>query len=232
MSSLSKALSICWQIWNDKNASIFKNEKPFHYRSFTRIMNMVNDYFKENSGHAEKADEVAEDNLIKWQCPMSPYFKINFDGSVANFVAAGGFVGRSWENKPILVEAMNLGSMTINVVEALALREALIWARIKNLNYVIVEGDSKLVIDAVCSACDVPWNLRSIIEDIRWCATFFHDIKWRHIFREANFVADAITFVGLKRKELCIWDACIPIEANMAFLFDCNGTGCVRGSSL
>ena len=59
-----------------------------------------------------------------------------------------------------------------------------------------VEGDSKLVIDAVCGACDVPWNLRSIIEDIRW-STNFQDIKWRHIFREANFVADAIASVGL-----------------------------------
>lgn len=72
---------------------------------------------------------------------------------------------------------MNLGSVTINVVKALALRETLIWARSRNLNYVIVEGDSKLAIDAVRSAYDVPWNLRSIIKDIRWCATFFHDTK-------------------------------------------------------
>ncbi|KAB2606263.1 hypothetical protein D8674_005980 [Pyrus ussuriensis x Pyrus communis] len=196
MNSLSKALAICWQIWNDRNASIFKNEKPFHYRSFTCAMNMVNNYFKENSGHAEKADAVAKDNLIKWKCPMSSHFKINFDGSVANFVVAGGFVVRSWENKHILAGAMNLGYVTINVVETLALREALIWARRRNLNHVIVEGDSKLVIDAVRS------------------------------------VADAISSVGLKRTELCIWDVCLPIEANMAFLFYCNGNGCVRGSSL
>ncbi|KAB2630634.1 hypothetical protein D8674_008153 [Pyrus ussuriensis x Pyrus communis] len=111
---------------------------------------------------------------------------------------------------------MNLGSVTINVAEALALRETLIWARRRNMKYMFVEGDSKLVIDAVCGACDVPWNLRSIIEDIR----------------EGNFVTDVIVYVGLKRKELCIWDACLPMEANLAFLFDCNGYGCVRGSSL
>lgn len=95
ISSLSKFLAICWQIGNDRNASIFKNEKPFHYRSFTHAMNMVNDYFKENSGYAKKADAVVEDNLIKWQCPISPYFKINFDGSIANSVSTGGFVVRS-----------------------------------------------------------------------------------------------------------------------------------------
>lgn len=90
----------------------------------------------------------------------------------------------------------------------------------------VVEGDSKLVIDAVRGSCDAPWNLRSIIEDIRWCVGFFHDIKWRHIFKEANFVADAIASVGFKKNELCIWDACRPTEANMAFIFDCNGSGC------
>nr|XP_028961667.1 uncharacterized protein LOC114826081 [Malus domestica] len=159
-------------------------------------MTTVNDYFKDNFGHLEEAEAVAEENLIKWQCPMSPYVKINFDGSVSNYVAVGGFVIRNWDNKPILAGAMNLGSVTINVVEALALREALIWARRRNLKYVFMERDSKLVIDAVRGASDVPWNLRSIIEDIRWCATNFQDIKWRHIFREANFVADARASVG------------------------------------
>ncbi|KAB2597582.1 hypothetical protein D8674_000502 [Pyrus ussuriensis x Pyrus communis] len=195
-------------------------------------MTTVNDYFKENSGHLEEAKAVAEENMIKWQCPMSPYIKINFVDSVSNSVVAEGFVIRNWDSKPILVGAMNLGSVTINVVEALALREALIWARRRNLKYAFVEGDSKLVINAVRGACDVPWNLRSIIEDIRWCAINFQDIKWRHIFRETNFVADAIAYVGLKRKELCIWDACLPMEAKLVFLFDCNAYGYVRGSSL
>ncbi|CAN6676010.1 unnamed protein product [Malus baccata var. baccata] len=165
-------------------------------RSFTRAMNMVNDYFKDNSGHAEKTEEVAEDNLIKRQGPMSLYVKIIFDGSVSNSLAAGGFVVINWESKPILTGAMNMG------------------------------------FDTVRGACDAPWNLRSIIENLRWCATYFHDIKWRHIFREANFVADAMTSIRLNIKELCIWDACLLVEANMAFLFYCNGTGCVRGFSL
>lgn len=52
---------------------------------------------------------------------MAPYVKINFDGSVTNQVAAGGFVVRNWESKPILAGARNLGSVTINVAEALAL---------------------------------------------------------------------------------------------------------------
>ncbi|CAN6579181.1 unnamed protein product [Malus baccata var. baccata] len=61
--------------------------------------------------------------------------------------------------------AINLGSTTINVAEALAL---------------------------------LPRNLRSIIEDIRWCASSFQDIKWGHAFEEANFVVDVVASVELK----------------------------------
>lgn len=48
VSNLNKAVSICWQIWNDTNGSIFRNVNPVHNRAFLRAMAMVNDYFKEN----------------------------------------------------------------------------------------------------------------------------------------------------------------------------------------
>ena len=165
-----------------------------------------------------KTEERVEESLIKWQCPPNPYIKINFDGSVSNSVAAGGFVARNGNCKPVLAGVMNFGSVSINVAEALALREALLWARRRNWIHVWVEG----------GACEVPWNLEPIIEDIRWCAKSFQDIRWSHIFREINFVADAAN-IGLKSSNLCIWDACLPMEALLAFRFDCNGFGCVRG---
>lgn len=84
LSSLSKALAICWQIWNDRNASILKKEKMFHYRSFTNAMSIVDDYFKENSGQTEKTKSANEYNVISWQWPMAPYVKINFNGSITN----------------------------------------------------------------------------------------------------------------------------------------------------
>ncbi|KAB2602378.1 hypothetical protein D8674_003383 [Pyrus ussuriensis x Pyrus communis] len=204
VSNLSKALAICWQIWNDRNGSIFMNEKPLYTRSFLQAMAMVNDYFKDN-----------------WKCPMSSYVKINFDGSVSNSLAARGFVIRNWNSKTILAGAMNMGFSTINIAEALALHEALIWARRRSMTHVLMKGDSKLIIDVVRGAYEVSWNLRSIIEDIRW-----------HVFKEENFVTDTMASVGLKTDNFCIWDACLPVEANLALLFDCNGSDYVRGFSL
>nr|XP_028952153.1 uncharacterized protein LOC103439107 [Malus domestica] len=167
VSNFSKAISICWQIWNGRNGCIFRKERHIHTRAFIRAMSMVNEYFKDNVKSWENTLVTSDDKVIKWNCPSYPYVKINFDGSVSNSLAAGGFIIRNWSGKPILAGAMSLGSSTINVAEAMALCEALIWARRRNLTHVCAEGDSKLIIDVVRGACETPWNLRSIIEDIR-----------------------------------------------------------------
>ncbi|XP_050111725.1 uncharacterized protein LOC126590273 [Malus sylvestris] len=144
-------------------------------------------------------------------------------------MAAGGFVVRNWDSIPILAGAMKFSSVSINVAEALALREALIWAKRRNWRHVWVEGDSKLVLDAICGACDVPWNLKPVIEDIKSCANSFQGIRWSHIFREANFIADALASISLNSSNLCIWEACLPIDAHLPFQFDCEVTSSERG---
>ena len=55
-----------------------------------------------------------------------------------------------------------------------------------------MEGDSKLVIDAVNGVSAPPWRLKKIIEDISILVQDLEAVQFNHIFREANFVADAI----------------------------------------
>ena len=44
-------------------------------------------------------------------------------------------------------------------------------------------------------ALEIEVHLR-ISEDIRWLAGFFEDICWKHVYRKAKFLADAITSIG------------------------------------
>ena len=67
VSCLRKALSICLQIWNDRNASILKNENPKPYQSVIRTLTMAKEYFKENTSHEKNLEAGCQDNLIKWQ---------------------------------------------------------------------------------------------------------------------------------------------------------------------
>ncbi|TQD74300.1 hypothetical protein C1H46_040161 [Malus baccata] len=45
----------------------------------------------------------------------------------------------------------------------------------------------------------------------------------QHVFKEANFVADAATTMGFKVANFYIWDGTLPPVARKALLFDCIG---------
>ncbi|XP_050150476.1 uncharacterized protein LOC126625420 [Malus sylvestris] len=192
-------------------------------------MAVANEFFKENVSGRVRVESMSSSDIIKWRKPPNLPVKINFDGSIINSVATGGFMIRNELGNPLIVGALNLGQNTINVVEPLALREAICWATSKNLSHIIIESDSKLIIDYVQGKCEMPWNLRSILEDVKWCVGGFQEVKWCHIFRETNFMDDALASVGIKSANLCISDACIPFEAKPTLLFDTLGTGCTRG---
>lgn len=53
-----------------------------------------------------------------------------------------------------------------------------------------------MVIEAIKGVYNPPWRLKTILEDIRWLAELFLEICWKLVFREANFLVDAITRVG------------------------------------
>ncbi|CAL8160771.1 unnamed protein product [Prunus armeniaca] len=55
-----------------------------------------------------------------------------------------------------LAGAKKLGEVSITVAEFFALRDGLAYAVSKGWRYIMVEGDSKLVIDSVKNLCSVP----------------------------------------------------------------------------
>ncbi|XP_048425065.1 uncharacterized protein LOC125470269 [Pyrus x bretschneideri] len=108
---------------------------------------MANEY-----NNVNKKNYVAcrkQEGLIRWQLPRDNFFKSNFDSSVRNFVAATGFILRNDWGEPVMAGARSLGEVTINVVECIALRDALWMVKSRGLKKIMVEGDSKLVVDVV-----------------------------------------------------------------------------------
>lgn len=57
-------------------------------------MTTATTYFKENMKYSNRAKKN-NSNSIKWCRPSYPFVKINFDGSILNSVAAGGYVIRN-----------------------------------------------------------------------------------------------------------------------------------------
>ena len=105
------------------------------------------------------------------------------------------------------------------------MKEGLAFAARKGFHNVQVEGDSKLVIHAVLGHWDVPWNLLTVVKEIRELAKKFFAIKWNHIFREVNFVEDAFAKHGSRILSNHIWESVTPQFTSYALNFDCIDTG-------
>ncbi|KAL6128126.1 hypothetical protein ACLB2K_071482 [Fragaria x ananassa] len=99
-----------------------------------------------------------------WSPPHSNHIKINFDESVQRRAVAGGFVFQDSEGKVLLATAKSFGNATIPTVEATALRDSLVKAKGQGCSNIQVEGDSKLVIDAINGRISTPWRLLKIIK--------------------------------------------------------------------
>lgn len=79
-------------------------------------------------------------------------------------------------------------------------------AKSKGFSRIVVESGSKLVIESICGAYNTPWRLKVILEDIHRLAGFFENICWKYVFKEANFLMDAITSVGFSVADFRVWD--------------------------
>ena len=160
LSDLSKALLICWQIWNDRNNLTFCNCKVHPARVPMVATTVGSEYYNTNkSSRSIRNFDVVHrcSQIIKWKAPRALWLKINFNSSVVGSQAAAGFVIRDHSGSTIVSGTRNLEENTISIAEALALRDALKFAKVKGFKDICVEGDSKLVIDSILNKCRMPW---------------------------------------------------------------------------
>ncbi|XP_004309278.1 PREDICTED: uncharacterized protein LOC101298847, partial [Fragaria vesca subsp. vesca] len=128
--------------------------------------------------------------------------------------------------------AFNAGSTTVPVAEALALRNSLIEAKRRGFTKVEIEGDSKLVLDAINGHSTPPWRIRKLCQDIKALRSSFEFVSFKHVFREANFVANAFANLGHRLENHRVWEECVPPDVALALTFDYVNSGCARGTSI
>lgn len=74
----------------------------------------------------------------------------------------------------------------------MTLRESLRQATCAGHSHIIMEGDSKILIDSIIGTGPIPWRIKFFVQDIGRVAAHYSHICFVHIWREVNFVADAI----------------------------------------
>ncbi|CAL2255073.1 unnamed protein product [Prunus armeniaca] len=132
------------------------------------------------------------------------------------------FTGRiniKWKPLPLDWVKVNFDGL-VHVAKCLALRDGLAHAIHKGWQKILVEGDSKLIIDCVNNLVSVPWSISLLVQDIRLLSSYCKEVSFQHIFREANFTADAIASLGRSLTLSRLWDRGLLLSCSVPFYFD------------
>ena len=126
---------------------------------------------------------TTSNHLVRWFRPPSEFVKLTFNGSLINSSALGGFIIWDWTNKLVKDGATYYDDTFVIVAEARALRDEpqlVIWA---GFNNIIIEGDNKIVSQALKRKIQVLWQISIIIEDTpMWQNEGIH-LLITHMFR-------------------------------------------------
>ncbi|XP_057760081.1 uncharacterized protein LOC130980412 [Arachis stenosperma] len=221
-------------LWYDRNKLVFEGKISapgmvaisIHKRT-TEVLNCLRkNLIKEQANRS--------DHLIRWIPPPESIIKINVDGlfySHNNNAACGGVFRDQW-GRFLKGFSCNLGSCSIMHAELWAVIKGLQIAMANDIHHVIIESDSKMALNFVRNGCLDSHPCATLIKDINILAGRIPSIKWNHIFREANTVADCLAKKGHElRNGLHIFDA--PLPDSLHFLFsDFHGCLRLRGPTL
>ena len=129
--------------------------------------------------------------LFRSTPPGDEYYKVNFDGALfqADNCAGIGVVIRNGDGQVMASRSQNIPlPSTVIEVEALAARRALILAQETGFTRVVLEGDSQILINALKTGLHTLAHFRHIVQDIRYLAPSFSDVRYSHVCRQCNTV--------------------------------------------
>ena len=130
-----------------------------------------------------------------WTPLGASYYKINFDGTI--FESSGraglGVVVKDMEGMVIAALSQNIQlPNSVDSIEALAARRAIILAQEISLTQVVMEGDSLKVIAAINSLKQSRTQWGYVIEDIKKASLCLQACSFCHVSSRGNSLAHSL----------------------------------------
>ena len=164
---------VAWSIWWWRNRVRLK-QKTWQV---DEVVQRASELLREFWDVQKKGNRVVEHGKdLRWKPPDSGLYKINFDGALFadQGSAAIGVVIRDWEGQVIAAlseKVRHPGS--VDLVEALATRQAISFAKELNIHQMVIEGDSLRVIQAINEARPVQTLYGHVVDDIRFLSSSY-----------------------------------------------------------
>ena len=161
-------------------------------------------------------------HAVKWRPPIAPCVKANFDGTIfsQDGLAGIGVIIQNEQGLVMTVLSQQIPSpASVEMVEVLAARQALLFAKELGFDKVVMEGDSKTVIKAILGDYMDCSYMGHVLQDIKLLFSSFSFISVKHIHREGNFVAHKLARQAI-RNPFLVWMESVPPDVLDVYQLD------------
>ncbi|XP_059070510.1 uncharacterized protein LOC131860152 [Cryptomeria japonica] len=129
-------------------------------------------------------------------------FKLNFDGAARQGLAVGGSVIKTHNGSLVATYMRNLNGHSSNQAEAMDLAWVVHFTLSMGIRAMDIEGDSKLIIDAVTTQDKLNKLIEGIARDIIRLILGLDSFCIMHIYKEGNGVVNVLATLGLMDSSL------------------------------
>ncbi|OIS96393.1 putative ribonuclease h protein, partial [Nicotiana attenuata] len=219
---------LLWHIWNFRNGILFRGIKTLITKSqpISKAMEFL--YMAKNSYSKPPKKTI----LVKWKPPSPSFYKLKIDGSCMGNPGVGGIGGvfRDERGRWLLGFNMGFDHATNIYMEILALLHGVKLALSEKLFPLVIETDCLELLNLLKSNNCFYQNL---IDDCRYLLRKANDPQLKHVFREANGVADLLAKNGCSLDTFCTLQtyAVLPVFVIHVLKRDSLGTMLPRLSS-
>lgn len=162
--------SIVWRLWKCRNDVVFNNIAWRPDVACSKAILEASEFLKAVIASNEIRGGMQGDHALeqtKWEKPLRGWVKVNFDGGLdkINKTSGLGIVIRNADGSFRAARAVHIGNlMNPMVLEGMAARESLVFAKELGLQKVQLEGDSQRVIQMIQKEEEINIEVGTLVE--------------------------------------------------------------------
>ncbi|GAU35182.1 hypothetical protein TSUD_319920 [Trifolium subterraneum] len=212
----------CWYMWQWRNKSIFDEDFRRPSNPIHAILKMVRDIdsCKHNQliGRQRKNDTI----FVGWKQPPEGWIKLNCDGAYKESLDLAGCGGllRDSNGQWIHGYTQKIGACDALHAEMWGMYVGMNLARRQGVTRLILESDSKLLVDMVTWRCNLNGATPILIRRIKGLIDFDWQIQFKHTWREGNRSADWLANHSLVHSSFDVISLETPPRELQSVLFD------------